>query len=66
MSVAGPLPRRSHHSAQSGLEFMTAVVPKWSDTRLHLREHRPRFMGTLERIERHPAVAAVFARHWPR
>jgi len=48
-----------------GLEFLAAVVSKWSGTRPHLREHRPRFMATLERIEQHPAVAPVFARHWP-
>ena len=49
-----------------GLEFLAAVVSKWSGTRPHLREHRPHFLATLERIEQHPAVAPVFARHWPR
>jgi GST-like protein len=49
-----------------GLELLAAVVSKWSGTRPHLREHRPEFFATLERIEQHPAVAPVFARHWPR
>jgi len=31
----------------------------------YLREQRPAFLATLERIEQHPAVAPVFARHWP-
>jgi GST-like protein len=47
------------------LDLLAAVVSKWSGTRPHLREHRPALYATLERIERHPAVAAVFARHWP-
>ena len=37
-----------------------------ADTWPHLREHRPRFLATLERIEQHPAVAPVFACHWRR
>jgi GST-like protein len=48
-----------------GVELLAAVVSKWSGTRPHLRQHRPRFFATLERIEQHPGVAAVFARHWP-
>ncbi len=48
-----------------GLDFLAAVVSKWSGSRPHLREHRPALFATLERIEHHPVVAAVFARHWP-
>jgi GST-like protein len=48
-----------------GLDFLAAVVSKWSGTRTHLRDARPQLLVTLEAIERDPAVAAVFERHWP-
>jgi len=41
-----------------GLDFLAAVVAKWSGTRAHLRDARPA-------IERDPVFASVFARHWP-
>jgi GST-like protein len=47
------------------LDFLAAVVSKWSGTRAHLKKHRPQFSATLQRIEAEPEVAAVFARHWP-
>ncbi|MDP3762277.1 MAG: glutathione S-transferase family protein [Ramlibacter sp.] len=51
--------------AQPGaLDFLAAVVSKWAGTRAHLRENRPKFLGTLESIEAHDIVAPVFARHW--
>jgi len=46
------------------LDHLAAVVSKWSGTRAWLRQHKPDFHATLERIEADPAVAAVFARHW--
>ena len=46
------------------LDFLAAVVSKWSGTRAHLKANRPRFLDTLHRIEAHPDVAPVFARHW--
>jgi GST-like protein len=53
--------------AQIGaLDLHAAVVSKWSGTRKHLEEHRPKLYATLLSIEAHPKVAAVFARHWPR
>jgi GST-like protein len=52
-------------AAPGGLDFLAAVVSRWSGTRPHLRAHRPQFLATLERIEQQPVVAAVFARHWP-
>lgn len=52
-------------STISGLDILAAVVSKWSGARAHLRSTRPDFHATIERIERHPAVAPVFARHWP-
>jgi GST-like protein len=45
-------------------DIMAAVVSKWSGTRAHLATSRPRFTETLKRIEAHPRIAPVFARHW--
>jgi GST-like protein len=47
------------------LDYLAAVVSKWSGTRAYLKANRPEFFATLERIERHASVAPVFARHWP-
>jgi len=47
-----------------GLDFLAAVVSKWSASREHLRTARPGFLAMLERIDNHPSVASVFARHW--
>jgi len=47
------------------LDLLAAVVSKWSGSRQHLAAHRPAFLETLQRIERHPDVAPVFARNWP-
>jgi GST-like protein len=46
------------------LDILAAVVSKWSGTRAHVKVHRPDFFATLQRIEEHPSVAPVFARHW--
>lgn len=46
------------------LDFLAAVVSKWSGTRAHLASSRPQFLRTLHAIEAHPDVASVFARHW--
>ena len=51
--------------ALGALDLLAAVVSKWSGARKHLAQHRPRFHETLQRIDSHPAVAPVFARHWP-
>ena len=51
--------------ALGALDLLAAVVSKWSGARAHLRQSRPEFFATLERIEAHPAVAPVFGRHWP-
>jgi len=48
-----------------GLDVLAAVVSKWSGARAHLREQRPAFYAVLEKIEAQPAMAPVFARHWP-
>ena len=47
------------------LDLLAAVVSKWAGTRQHLQRARPTFHETLQRIERHPGVAPVFARNWP-
>jgi GST-like protein len=48
------------------LDLLAAVVSKWSGSRQHLERHRPALYETLLRVEAHPGVAAVFARHWPK
>jgi len=53
-------------AAPGALELAAAVVSKWSGARAHLRADRPAFAATIEGVEAHPVVAAVFARHWPR
>lgn len=47
------------------LDLLAAVVSKWSGARAHLAQSRPAFAALLARIDAQPAVAAVFARHWP-
>lgn len=46
------------------LDFLAVVVSKWSGTRAHLTVARARFLETLLRIESHPDVAPIVARHW--
>jgi GST-like protein len=46
------------------LDLYAAVVSKWSDARRHLEQERPALAATFIEIERQPAVAAVFQRHW--
>ena len=52
-------------AAPGGLDLLAAVVSRWSGARAHVRAERPAFSALLERIDAHPSVAAVFARHWP-
>jgi len=47
------------------LDVLAAVVTRWAGSREHLRSTRPGFFAWLERIDRHPTLAPVFARHWP-
>jgi GST-like protein len=47
------------------LDVLAAVVTRWAGTREHLRSTRPGFFAWLTRIDRHPTLAPVFARHWP-
>ena len=57
--------RSSAATAPGALDLLAAVVSKWSGARAHLREARPQFSALLERIDAHPRVEPVFARHWP-
>ncbi len=47
------------------LDLYAAVVSRWSGARKHVAQHRPQFHATLARIDNHPQVGPVFARHWP-
>ncbi|MHC8319589.1 glutathione S-transferase N-terminal domain-containing protein [Pseudomonas sp. GB2N2] len=47
------------------LDVLAAVITRWAGSREHLRGARPGFFAWLERIDRHPTLAPVFARHWP-
>ena len=51
-------------SAPGALDLLAVVVSKWSGTRAHLATARPRLTALFDRIERHPLVAPVLARHW--
>lgn len=50
--------------APGALDFLAVVVSKWSGTRAHLAQARPRFSATLRRIEAHRLVKPVLAAHW--
>lgn len=47
------------------LDVLAAVITRWAGSREHLRNTRPGFYAWLTRIDRHPTLAPVFARHWP-
>jgi GST-like protein len=51
-------------AAPGALDFLAAVVSKWSGARAHLKESRPAFHELLQRVESHEAVAAIFKSHW--
>ena len=46
------------------LDMLAAVVSRWAGTRAHLARHRPAFLKTLQRIERHERIAPVWLSHW--
>jgi GST-like protein len=51
--------------AQPGaLDYLAAVVSKWSGSRKHLALSRPGFVATLNLIGADPLVAKVFSQHW--
>jgi len=47
------------------LDLFAAVVSRWSGGRRHLQQHRAALFATLERVDAHPRIAAIFQRHWP-
>jgi GST-like protein len=53
-------------SAVGALDLLAVVVSRWSGARAHLKQQRPGFMQTLQRIETDPTVLAVLRRHWPK
>jgi GST-like protein len=46
------------------LDLMAAVVSKWSGARAHLARARPEFSALLGRIDAHPTLSPVLARHF--
>jgi GST-like protein len=60
-------PARSYLGGErlGALDILAAVVSKWSGARAHLQQARPALHEALSRVETHPQVAPVFARHWP-
>lgn len=46
------------------LDIMASVVSRWSGARAHLAVARPAFSEVLGRIDSHPLLATVWARHW--
>lgn len=47
------------------LDLLAAVVSRWSGARKHLAHRVPELSPVFQRIEAHPVLAPVFARHWP-
>ena len=45
-------------------DLLAAVVSRWSGARKYLARRRPALSAMLERIDAHPRVAPVMARHW--
>ena len=53
------------NGAQPGaVDFLAAVVSRWSEARAHLSARRPGFMAALQRIDAHPRVQQVAREHW--
>jgi GST-like protein len=51
--------------APNAVDLLATVVSRWSGARAHLMRARPAFHDALLRVEAHPDLAPVFARHWP-
>ncbi len=47
------------------VDLLAAVVTRWAGARQHLAVSRPALLATLQRVQAHPLLAPVFARHWP-
>jgi GST-like protein len=46
------------------LDFLAAVVSRWSGARTHLAKHRPQLHKVLERIDVHERAATIVRAHW--
>jgi len=51
-------------SRPGALDLLAAVVSRWSGARAHLAQVRPDFAAAIAKVERHPDIAPVWARHW--
>ena len=49
----------------SALDLLADVVSRWGGARAHLQQARPALALALARIDEHPSVSPVAARHWP-
>lgn len=49
----------------AALDLLASVVSRWSGARKHLAAERPMVHAQIVATDQHPAVAEVFARHWP-
>ncbi len=52
-------------AAPGAQDIHAAVVSRWSGARAHLKRVRPALHALIERVDAHPVLAPVFARHWP-
>ena len=46
------------------LDYLAVVVSRWSKTREHLAEARPRLLEVLERVEADKLVKPIMRRHF--
>lgn len=49
----------------AGLRYHLVRASSWEADSAQAELARPEFLALLKRIESHPRVAPVFARHWP-
>lgn len=52
-------------ASPGGADLLAAVVSRWSGARAHLAAAHPTHAAWLQRVDAHPVVAEVVARHWP-
>lgn len=52
-------------AAPGALDLLAAVVSRWAGTRAHLQARHAALFDQMQRVEADPALAPVFARHWP-
>lgn len=48
------------------LDILASVVSRWSGARKHLKATRPACHALVERVDAHPQLAPLWARHWPK